>query len=179
MVLPVGSRLAISVATLWRAQACRDAALRHNRVSPLGAERGQDQLSVSRRGARPRRRSAGWPDVILVVRARHGAVSPAPRPTAVSMALRLTRRRSARPLERPESGMGTEEGLTERTTPAPRSSGHRCTSTWKASPYPIRRASVQAGCGEVGWTEPRLASSERENSKKISSDHGYRRGGEM
>jgi hypothetical protein len=153
MRLPAGSRLAISVSQLWRANACRDAALRHNRVSPLGTERGQDQLGVPGRGARPRRRRPGRPAVILVVGPGHRAVPASPRPTVLGMPPLLTRRGPAGPLAGAEPGMGTEEGLTERTTPAPRSSGHRCTSQMEGVTIPDPRARTQAGCMEVRGTE--------------------------
>lgn len=148
-----GSRLAISATKLWRANSCGDATLRQNRVSPLGAERGQDQLGVPGRGARPLRRQAGRPDVILVVRSRHRAVPASPRPTVLGMPPLLTRRCPAGPLAGAEPGMGTEEGLTERTTPAPRSLGHRCTSQMEGITIPDPRAPTQAGCMEVSGTE--------------------------
>lgn len=44
---------------------------------------------------------------------------------------------------------------------------------------PERRAPAPDGSGEVGWTEPRLASSEREKPEQFSSGHGYYRDGEM
>jgi hypothetical protein len=134
----VGSRLATLARKLGRAQPCRDAALRHNRVSPLGAERGQDQLGVPGRGdgGRGPRRRPGRPDIVLVVRSRHDPVPPPPGPTALGMALLLTGRRPAGPLARPQPRVGTEERVAERTTPAPRSSGHRCTSQMEGVTVP-------------------------------------------
>jgi hypothetical protein len=126
--------------------------LRHNRVSPFGAERGQDQLGVPGRrdgGRRPRRRP-GRPDVVLVVRPGHRSVPAPPALTARGMALLLTGGRPAGPLPWPEAGMGTEEGLAEGAPPAPQNSGHRSPPRWKATPYPMRRAPAQDGCGEVG-----------------------------
>jgi hypothetical protein len=133
-----GSRLATAGRTLWRRKSVSVLPLRHNRVSPLGAERGQDQLGVHGRGGGGRgpRRRPGRPDVVLVMRSRHRAVPAPPGPTARRMALLLTGGRPAGPLAGAEAGMGTEEDLAEGTTPAPRSSGHRCTSQMEGDTVP-------------------------------------------
>ena len=138
--------------------------LRHNRVSPLGAERGQDQLGVPGRGdgGRRPRRCPGRPDVVLVVGSGHYSVPPPPGPTACGMALLLTGGRPAGPLPGPEAGMGTEESLAEGTPAAAQHSGHRSPPRWKATPYPICRACAQDEYGEVGWVELRRASSDRD-----------------
>ena len=123
---------------LWRAQACGHTGLRHNRVSPLGAERRQDQLRGHGRGdgGRCSRGCPGRPDVILVVRSRDGTVPALPGPTTRGMPPLLTRRCPAGPLARSQPGMGTEERLAEGTTSASRSSGHRCTSQMEGATVP-------------------------------------------
>ena len=136
--------------------------LRQNRVSHLRVHPAQEARHLARGDRRGRRPRPGRMHVVPVVRPGHRPVPASPTPTARGMALLLTGGRPAGPLPGSDPWVGTEEGLTEGAPAAPESSGHRSPPRWKATPYPMRRAPAQDGCGEVGGTEPSWASREGE-----------------
>lgn len=83
-------------------------ALRHNRVSHLGAETPQDNLEVA--GGDRGRPGVGPPrlDVVLIVRARDHAVPAAPLTAVRGVPFPLAGGSSTGPLAGPQPGVGTE-----------------------------------------------------------------------
>ena len=129
---PARSSLARRRTALWGANPAWGLAVRHYRVSHLGAETPQDNLEVARGDRRqPGGRARGL-DVVLVVRAGDGAVLAAPTPAVLGVPLPLAGRGRAGPLARPQPGVRMEQRLAEGTafpTASPRGTGHEGTST--------------------------------------------------
>ena len=114
--------------------------LRHYRVSHLRAETAEDNLEVARGDRRQPRSRPRRLDVVLVVRAGDSAVLVAPAPAVLGVPLPLAGRGRARPLARPQSGVGIKQRLTEGTalpTASPRDPGHEGTSTEEGATIPL------------------------------------------
>lgn len=137
------SSLARFRTALWGANPAWALALRHNRVSHLGAETPQDYLEVPRGDRRRPARLAHGLDVVLVVRAGDGTIVSAPAPAVLGMPLPLAGWCPAGPLPGAQPGMGDEQGLAEGAalpaTPSPRGTGHEVTSPLTVTLQPRHR----------------------------------------
>ena len=131
----------------------RGLAVRHYRVSHLGAKTPEDNLEVAR-GDRGRAggRVRGL-DVVLGVRAGDGAVVAAPVPAVLGVPLPLAGPGRAGPLARPQPGVGMEQRLAEGTAfPAasPRGTGHEGTSTEESATIPPPEGRLRSGAERLG-----------------------------
>lgn len=137
-----GSRLAESRSPLGGPNPMSVLACGDYRVSPLRAQRGQDEVGLGGRGGRGHRRRAGrFPsglDVVLVVRAGHGTVPLAPVPAVLGVPPPLTRRLPTGPLPGTHPPIGEEQIVAKRAPfpSLPPGSGHRRTSAPRVAPLP-------------------------------------------